>query len=60
MPVNFADNASCTCKKIQRRYRMNKELFMKLLQGVRDENSYFMMKKYVVKVFGFIINLDMH
>jgi hypothetical protein len=32
---------------------MNNELFMKLLHGVREYDTYFMTKKYVVRVFGY-------
>jgi hypothetical protein len=32
----FADNAINTPKEFRRRFRMNKELFMKIVQGVRE------------------------
>jgi hypothetical protein len=32
----FADNAINTPKKFSRRFRMNKEFFMKIVQGVRE------------------------
>jgi hypothetical protein len=50
----FANNPSCTCKKFWFFFRINKELFMKLLHGVREYDTYFMMNKGVIGVFGFL------
>jgi hypothetical protein len=35
----FADNAINTPTEFRRRFRMNKELFMKIVQGVREFRS---------------------
>jgi hypothetical protein len=37
----FADNAINTPKEFHRCFRMNKELFMKIVQGVREYDDYF-------------------
>jgi hypothetical protein len=41
----FTDNAINTPKKFYRRFRMNKDLFMKIVQGVREYDDYFKYKK---------------
>jgi hypothetical protein len=41
----FADDASNTMKEFRWQFRMNKELFMRTVQGMRDYNDYFKNKK---------------
>jgi hypothetical protein len=41
----FADNAINTPKKFRQWFRMNKELFMKIVQGMREYDDYFKYKK---------------
>jgi hypothetical protein len=41
----FADNAINTPKEFHRRFRMNKDLFIKITQGVREYGDYFKYKK---------------
>jgi hypothetical protein len=41
----FADNAINTPKEFRRCFRMNKDLFMKIVQGVREYGDYFKYKK---------------
>ena len=41
----FADAATHMPKDFRRRFRMNKELFMKIVFGVREYDDYFMCKK---------------
>jgi hypothetical protein len=41
----FADNAINTSKEFRRCFRMNKDLFMKIVQGVREYDEYFKYKK---------------
>jgi hypothetical protein len=41
----FADNAINTPKEFHRRFRMNKDLFMKIVQSVREYDDYFKYKK---------------
>jgi hypothetical protein len=41
----FADDATNTTNELQRRFRMNKEMFMKIVQGVREYDDYFKYKK---------------
>jgi hypothetical protein len=36
----FVDDATNTPKEFQRRFRMNKDLFMKIVQGVREYDDY--------------------
>jgi hypothetical protein len=40
----FADDAKNIPKEFQRHFWMNKELFMKIVFGVREYNDYFMCK----------------
>jgi hypothetical protein len=41
----FADDAKNTPKEFRRRFRMNKDLFMKIVQCVREYDDYFKYKK---------------
>jgi hypothetical protein len=41
----FADNAINTPKEFHRRFRMNKELFIKIVHDVREYDNYFKYKK---------------
>jgi hypothetical protein len=36
----FVDDATNTLKEFQRRFRMNKDLFMKIVQGVKEYDDY--------------------
>jgi hypothetical protein len=49
----FADDATHTPKEFQRRSRMNKDLFMKIIFGVREYDDYFMSKKECTGLWGF-------
>jgi hypothetical protein len=49
----FADNVINTLKEFRRRFRMNKELFMKIVQGVREYDDYFKYKKDCTGKWGF-------
>jgi hypothetical protein len=49
----FADNAINTPKKFRRRFRMNKDLFIKIVQGVREYDDYFKYKKDCTRKWGF-------
>jgi hypothetical protein len=49
----FADDAINTLKEFCRRFRMNKDLFMKIVQGVREYDDYFKCKKDCTKNWGF-------
>jgi hypothetical protein len=49
----FADYAINTPKEFRRRFRMNKELFMKIVQGVREYDDYFKYKKDGTRKWGF-------
>jgi hypothetical protein len=48
----FVDHLTCTCKEFWHCFSMNKELFMKLWKSVREYDTYFMMKKVSIRVFG--------
>jgi hypothetical protein len=41
----FADDAINTPKEFHQRFRMNKDMFMKIVQGVREYDDYFQYKK---------------
>jgi hypothetical protein len=41
----FADNPTHTHEDFWRRFRMNKELFMRIVYGVREYDDYFKCKK---------------
>jgi hypothetical protein len=41
----FADNSTYTVKDFRRRFGMNKELFMKIVIGVREYDDYLHSKK---------------
>jgi hypothetical protein len=41
----FADDATHSSKEFRRRFRMNKDMFMKILFGVRDYDDYYMSKQ---------------
>jgi hypothetical protein len=49
----FADDAINTSKEFRRRFRMNKDLFMKIVQGVKEYDDYFKYKKYCTEKWGF-------
>jgi hypothetical protein len=49
----FADNAINTPKEFRRRFRINKELFMKIVQSVREYDDYFKYKKDCTGKWGF-------
>jgi hypothetical protein len=49
----FADDASNTPKKFQWRFRMNKKLFMRIVQGMREYADYFKYKKDCTEKWGF-------
>ena len=49
----FADDAPYDAKDFRRRYRMSKDLFFKILHGVREFDPYFVMKKDCCGVPGF-------
>jgi hypothetical protein len=49
----FADNAINTPKEFRRRFRMKKDLFMKIVQGVREYDDYFKYKKDCTGKWGF-------
>jgi hypothetical protein len=49
----FADNAINTPKEFCRYFRMNKDLFMKIVQGVREYDDYFKYKKDCTGKWGF-------
>jgi hypothetical protein len=41
----FNDDATHSPKEFRRRFRMNKDLFLKIVHGVREYDTYFMTKK---------------
>jgi hypothetical protein len=49
----FADDAENTPKKFPCRFQMNKELFMKIVFGVREYDHYFMCKPDCTGLWGF-------
>jgi hypothetical protein len=49
----FADNAINTPKEFLWRFRMKKDLFMKIVQGVREYDDYFKYKKDCTGKWGF-------
>jgi uncharacterized Ntn-hydrolase superfamily protein len=49
----FVDDATNTPKEFQRRFRMSKGLFMKIVQGVREYDDYFKYKKDCTEKWGF-------
>jgi hypothetical protein len=49
----FADNAINTPKEFRWRFRMNKKLFMKIVQGVIEYDDYFKYKKVCTRKWGF-------
>jgi hypothetical protein len=49
----FNDDATHSPKEFRRRFRMNKDLFMKILHGVREYDTYFMDKKDCTGLWGF-------
>ena len=50
----FAENATQTAKDFRRRFRMNKDLFMKIVFGFRKYDNYFMCKKDCTDKWGFL------
>jgi hypothetical protein len=53
----FADDAINTPKEFRRRFRMIKDLFMKIVQGVREYDDYFNCKKDCTGKWGFMYNV---
>jgi hypothetical protein len=49
----FAENIINTPKEFRRRFRMNKDLFMKIVQGVREYDDYFKYNKDCTGKLGF-------
>jgi hypothetical protein len=49
----FANNAINTPKEFRLRFRMKKDLFMKIVQGVREYDNYFKYKKDCTGKWGF-------
>jgi hypothetical protein len=49
----FADNAINALKEFRRRFRMKKDLFMKIVPGVREYGDYFKYKKDCIGKWGF-------
>jgi hypothetical protein len=49
----FADDKTNTPKEFWRGFKMNKELFMKIVQGVREYDDYFKYKKDCTEKWGF-------
>jgi hypothetical protein len=49
----FTEKSTYTPKDFRRQFRMNKELFKNILHGVREYDTYFMMKKDTVGLQGF-------
>jgi hypothetical protein len=49
----FNDDATHSPKEFRHRFRMNKELFFKIVHGVREYDKYFMDKKDCTGLWGF-------
>ncbi|XP_051190679.1 uncharacterized protein [Lolium perenne] len=49
----FADDATHTEKDFWRRFRMNKDLLMKIVFGIREYDHYFMFKQDCTSLWGF-------
>jgi hypothetical protein len=49
----FADDASNTPKEFRRRFRIDKDLFMKIVQGLREYDDNFKYKKDCTGKWGF-------
>ncbi|XP_071683215.1 uncharacterized protein [Lolium perenne] len=49
----FNDDATHSPKEFRRWFRMNKELFLKIVHGVREYDKYFMAKKDCTGLWGF-------
>ncbi|XP_051190561.1 uncharacterized protein [Lolium perenne] len=49
----FNDDATHSPKEFRRRFRMNKDLFFKIVHGVREYDTYFMAKKDCTGLWGF-------
>jgi hypothetical protein len=49
----FADNARHIAKDFGWRFRMNKELFMRIVFDIMEYDNYFMCKKYCTGLWGF-------
>jgi hypothetical protein len=52
-PNYFADDATHSPKKFRRPFRMNKDLFMKIVFGVWEYDEYFMIKQNCTGLWGF-------
>ncbi|XP_051190706.1 uncharacterized protein [Lolium perenne] len=50
---NFNDDATHSLKEFRRRFRMNKELFLKIVHGIKEYDKYFMSKKDCTGLCGF-------
>ncbi|XP_051210928.1 uncharacterized protein [Lolium perenne] len=51
----FNDDAAHSSKEFWRRFRMNKELFLKIVRSVREYDNYFMAKKNCTGLWGFTL-----
>ncbi|KAK1620172.1 hypothetical protein QYE76_025689 [Lolium multiflorum] len=51
----FNKDATHSPKEFRRRFRMKKELFLKIVHGVREYDKYFMSKKYCTGLWGFTL-----
>ncbi|XP_071678302.1 uncharacterized protein [Lolium perenne] len=49
----FNDEANHSPKEFRRRFRMNKELFLKIVHDVREYDTYFMAKRDCTGLWGF-------
>jgi hypothetical protein len=49
----FADDVTHSPKEFRSRFRMNKDLFMKIVFGVREYDDYFMIKQDCTDLWGF-------
>ncbi|XP_071677155.1 uncharacterized protein [Lolium perenne] len=49
----FNDDTTHSPKEFRRRFRMNKALFLKIVHGVREYDTYFMAKKDCTGLWGF-------
>jgi hypothetical protein len=56
----FADNAINTPKEFRRRFRMHEDLFMKIVQGVREYDDYFKYKERLHRKVGVHVRSEMH
>jgi hypothetical protein len=50
----FFDDPTCNAKDSRQLYRMNKELFRKIVHVGRAYDDYFMLKMYCTRIVGFL------